>query len=135
MTKIKNIKDLKVGDEVTLTVKGRISHVYPEDNYANLDFADHAEYIPISDEYLDDGIMTVHRLVPPLPTKNGVYVPGNNANALEGSYLYIYDEEDEDGPWTQFNGRTAMTGLAAKEEAEHAHNNLGGLIPLTVKGA
>lgn len=135
MTKIKNIKDLKVGDEVTVTVTGRISHVYPEDNYANLDFAYHAEYIPISDEYLDDSTMIVDRPAQPLPTNNGIYVPGNNANELEGSYLYIYDEENEDGPWTQFNGSTAMTGLAAKEEAEHAHNNLGGLIPLTVKGS
>lgn len=134
MTKIKNIKDLKVGDEVTVTVTGRISHVYPEDNYALLDFETHAEYMSISDEYLDDGIMTVDRPPKPLPTDNGVYVPGNNAGEPEGSFLYIYDEYNEDGPWTQYNGVAVVSGPVAEKAAKDAHESLGGLVPLVPKG-
>lgn len=135
MTKIKNIEDLKVGDEVTVTVTGRISHVYPEDNYAQFDFEEHAEYISISDEYIEKGLMTVDRPTPPLPTKKGVYVPAANADTPEYSYLYLYNDTNGDGPWTVFDGITTMTGLAAKEEAERAHNYLGGLILLTARGS
>lgn len=131
MTKIKNIKDLKVGDEVTLTIKATIKYVYREENYVLADFADVAEYVVVADEYIENGLMTVDRPTPPLPTKKGVYVPAANADTPEYSYLYLYNDTDGDGPWTVFNGNTAMTGLAAKEEAERAHNNLGGLVPLT----
>lgn len=134
MTKIKNIKDLKVGDEVTVTVTGRISHVYPEDNYANLDFETHAEYISISDEYLDDGIMTVDRPPKPLPTDNGVYVPSSNADFPEGSYLFFYDDRRKEGPWSVFDGYKKITGEQAEREAKNSHLLNGGLVPLVPKG-
>lgn len=136
MTKINNINDLKVGDEVTVTVKGRISHVYtdPDDSYANLDFEEHAEYISISDEYLYTGLMVLDRPVQPLPAKNGIYVPANNADYPEGSFLYVYDEQIDEGPWVVYTGKTIYHGDEAFTKAENAHNNLGGLTPLTVKG-
>lgn len=126
MTKITDISQLKVGDEVTLTVKGRISHVYtdPDDNYANLDFEEHAEYISISKEYLDDGLMTIVRDAQPLPSEDGVYVPANNASFVSASYLYRLRE----GEWTQIFGNAIKT--EAKGEAEYAHNSLGGLVLL-----
>lgn len=139
MTNIKKIADLRVGDEIVITIHTKV--IEKEDRYK-----EEEPYVNTSFEYLDGACVAftdfelskdsfnVERLAKPLPSENGIYIPANNASTPEASYLYIYDSEDEDGPWTQFNGRVAITGLAAQEDAEHSHNNLGGLIPLIVKG-
>jgi hypothetical protein len=64
-------------------------------------------------------------LADPLPTKAGIYVPGNNRGVLESSYLYILTES---GEWRQFDGKNLL--LRAEAEAKNAHEKLGGLVPL-----
>lgn len=140
MTKIKKIADLCVGDEIVVTIRTKV--IEKEDRYrdeapyvnTSFDYVD-GECVAFTDFELSKDSFTVERVAKPLPTKNGVYVPATNADTPEYSYLYLYSDTNGDGPWTLFNGNTAMTGLAAKEEVERAHNYLGGLIPLTAQGA
>lgn len=127
---MKNVEDLRVGDEVKLVVKAVIKHTYPEEGYVLADYANNAEYISIEQDYLNDGTVVIANVTKSLPNVNGVYVPGNNASAPEGSYLYIYDEDNEDGPWTEYNGVTVATGPKAEEDAKNAHETLGGLVLL-----
>lgn len=138
MTNIKKIADLRVGDEVVITIRTKV--IEKEDRHR-----EEAPYVNTSFEYVDGKCVaftdfelskdsfTVERVAKPLPEKNGIYVPNNNADYPEGSFIYVYDEQIDEGPWVVYTGKTIYHGHEALTKAENAHNNLGGLTPLTVK--
>lgn len=134
MTDITDISQFKVGDEVTLTVKGRISHAHTSDDFVILDFGADEDYIAIFNDYLDSNTMTVKRHLPSLPDINGVYVPRDNVDDLANSYIYVFFDENEDGPWSVFGQGTVVTGQDAEVDAIQTHESFGGLVPLVAKG-
>lgn len=140
MTNIKKIADLRVGDEIIITIRTTV--IEKEDRYrdeapyinTSFDYVD-GECVAFTDFELSKNSFTVKRVAKPLPTLNGIYVPGNNADYPEGSFIYVYDEQIDEGPWVVYTGKTIYHGVEASTKAENAHNNLGGLIPLIVKGS
>lgn len=117
------LKDLKVGDEVTLTIKGNVTEIAEDGAY--IDYGDYDSLWVLTHEEVDSGRVALERAPRPMPTEPGVYVPGNNATIAHYSYLYRLGE-DEDWSLISDGEEEEITESAARK----AHENLGGLVRL-----
>lgn len=117
------LKDLKVGDEVTLTIKGDVIDV--AEDCVRIDYGDYDQIWILTHEEVDSGRVVFERITPPLPTEPGVYVPASNRSHSQDSYIYKLNSAYA---WIQLRGDGVKE--AAEAEARYAHENLGGLVRL-----
>lgn len=124
-----DIKDLKVGDEVTLTIKTTVYSAHPgyvpsvEFQFGNGSWMqfDHGDII--------SGFVTIDRAPRPLPTEDGVYIAAYNAEdpGPSGAQLHIL----EGGKWKIFTGsKVREDSLGIEYGTRWVHENLGGLVRL-----
>lgn len=129
------LKDLKVGDEVTLTIKARVDEKYIEgqdEPYITVDYAKYQDYIIVEQAMIDSSAVTIDRAPRPLPTEPGIYVPAFNASEAAGSFIYRYSSNDDDTDleWKVDTGERIERGVDGLVTAEYAHEHLGGLVRL-----
>lgn len=124
------LKDLKVGDEVTVTLTGKVVEKEEAsgalDAYVNVDFSKSSDWVGIDEADIREGNVTIKRAPRPLPTEFGVYVPSTNKDFAHWSVIY---KLDSDG-WRYSDGENHVSGGAALERARNAHETLGGLVHL-----
>lgn len=125
------LKDLKAGDEVTVTLTGKVIEKNEGDGYfqtyVNIDYSKDSDWLGINESDIRGGTVTIDRAPRPLPTELGVYVPAKNADFPQGSWIYKLKGP---GYWSCMTARGILEASEALEEAKRAHENLGGLVRL-----